>query len=102
MAAFLSILFDMFGAVVGAVGISLALYTLYHYPEDYNQAYVAALFILGTLLLVLAGERPVSHQLTSDELPVVLGRALMYCGVAYWEVIIVRQNFRTESTLPHE
>lgn len=96
--ATLAAIFDGIGVLVGAFAILFAVYTLYHYPDDYDQPYIIALYLVGLLLLFFAGERPLDHTLTTTEVPVVFGRFLMYLGVGYWEYVLVREKFLKEST----
>lgn len=82
---------DLFGVITGFLTLGIAAYALFARDgTNYDEPYIAALYMVGIILLFFAGERPLSHDLTGDNVLIVLGRAAMYVTVFVWEVLILR------------
>lgn len=80
---------DSIGAIVGISALLLAVYSLKVGYDEYDETYIGVLYVLGLLLIFLAIERPIEHELTGASPVVVTGRLVIYTTVAYWEYVIV-------------
>lgn len=81
---------DIVGGIVGVIALLLATYSLQRKYHKYDETYIGVMYLMGVLLIFIAVERPIQHELTSDSVAVVFGRVVIYSTVAYWEYSVVK------------
>lgn len=79
-------LIDTFGVLVGLGALTLSVYVIGFYREKYDTPYVAALYIVGTILVFLSFEVPVQRNIGP-----MFGRSVIFLSVLYWEYVILAE-----------
>lgn len=77
---------DLVGLVVGAVAVSLVLWTMRVHPDRYDESWLGSLVLVGFIAVFLS--RVVA--IPPDPLTIA-GLLAVYVGIAYWETVIIRQ-----------
>lgn len=76
-------LVDLLGVLVGLAALSLSMWLIGVHRELFDTPYVAALYIVGTILVFLSFEVSIDPQY-----PIIFGRFVIYASVGYWEYVI--------------
>lgn len=77
---------DGIGVVVGLGALSLSVWTLAVHRELFDAPYVAALYIVGTIIVFLSFEVNIDPHLGA-----LFGRITIFAAVGFWEVVIFRE-----------
>lgn len=85
---------DLFGTAVGMVALSISVWTLFYDRELYDAPYVAALYIVGILIIFLSVEVGVSNSWIA-----VFARTTIFVAVGWWEIVTIRQFLSDDNKL---
>lgn len=73
------------GIVVGLGALSLAVFTITLYRGLYDSSFVAALYIIGLIIVFLSLEVPMDEGIY-----IPMGRLAIFLAVGYWELVVLR------------
>lgn len=82
----IAVVVNMVGVLVGLGALSVSVWILGFHRELYDTPYLAALYVVGTILVFLSFEVEVERAWGP-----IFGRTVIFISVAYWEAVVARE-----------